>query len=52
MFGYLLHVMVAEQMQLSGLETVLTFAFIEDVGLKFVARTRRFVPRHVSLLRR
>lgn len=44
----LLHVMVVQQMKLSGLEAVLTFTFIKNVRLKFVTRTRRLLPRHVS----
>lgn len=39
-------------MQLPGLETVLTFAFVENVRLELVTRTRRLLRRHVSLLRR
>lgn len=48
--------MVGQQMQLAGLEAVLAFTFIKDVGLEFVTRTRRLVPGHlpvgVALLRR
>lgn len=45
---YLLHVSVSEEMQLAGLEAVLTFALVEDVGLKLGARTRCLLPRHVA----
>lgn len=48
---YLLHVAVARQMQLAGLEAVLTFAFIKNIRLEFVARTRRLLRRrHVVVL--
>lgn len=33
--AYLSQVLVRQQMQLSGFETVLTFAFVEEVRLKF-----------------
>lgn len=45
---YLLHVSVAEEMQLAGLEAVLTLALVKDVGLKLAARTRCLFPRHVA----
>lgn len=41
--------MVVQQMKLAGLEAVLTFTFIKNVGLEFVARTRRLVAGHVSV---
>lgn len=47
---YLLPAVVGQQMQLPGLEAVLTFTFVENVGLKFVAGARRLLSRHVWVL--
>lgn len=42
--------MVVHQMQLAGLEAVLTFTFIKNVRLEFVTRTRRLLRRRHVLL--
>lgn len=53
--SHLIQILVRQQMQLSRLEAVLTFAFVENVRLKFPTRvffcTRHLIPLFVRVLK-